>query len=233
LNVFLQSVSWYWIAAPVAVTVIGVLILLRGLGHVFGGRGGKGTAHLAVGAPLSALGLVIAVLALNTQTFARLSHENDVANVAVKSLNPAQNTWRITIQRLDVPNTVQVCDIQGDEWDISARVQKWKPWANVLGLDTTYALDQITNRYFNAGRGNGKPITACDLKGPQPAVDQYVPNAWLNWLVGESYTEQRHFGSAAYMPNADGAVYKVTMTQSGLNAEPINPAANQANAARP
>ena len=53
------------------------------------------------------------------------------------------------------------------------------------------------------------------------------------WLFGQSYTEQRHFGSAAYMPNADGAVYKVVMTQSGLNAEPVNAAANQANTAQP
>lgn len=230
---FLQSVNWYWIAAPLVVAGLGVVLLLRGVGHFTGGRGGKGTAHLAVGAPLSAIGFVIALLALNTQTFARLSHENDVANVAVKSLDLAQNTWRITIQRLDVPNTIQTCDIQGDEWEMSARVQKWKPWANALGLDTTYALDQMTNRYVNAGRANGKPITACDLKGPPPAVDQYVPNSWLMWLVGQSYTEQRHFGSAAYMPNADGAVYKVVMTQSGLNAEPVNAAANQANAARP
>ena len=230
---FLQSVSWYWIAAPVAVAVIGVLILLRGLGHVARGSGGKGTAHVAVGASLSALGFAIAVLALNTQTFARLSHENDVANVVVKSLDPAQNTWRVTIQRLDVPEHIQACDIQGNSWEMSARVQKWKPWANVLGLDTTYALDQMTNRYFNAGRANGKPITACDLKGPPPAVDQYVPQSWLMWLVGQSYTEQRHFGSAAYMPNADGAVYKVVMTQSGLNAEPVNSVAAGANTSRP
>jgi len=231
--VFLQSVSWYWIAAPLVVAALGVLLLLRGVGHLFGGHGGKGTAHIAVGAPLSVIGFVIGLLALNTQTFARLSHESDVANVAVKSLNQSQNTWRITIQRLDVPNTIQVCDIQGDEWDMSARVQKWQPWANVFGLDTTYALDQITNRYFTAERGNGKPITACDLKGPPPAVDQYVPNSWLMWLVGQSYTEQRHFGSAAYMANADGAVYKVVMTQSGLNAEPVNAVATGANTSRP
>lgn len=230
---FLQSVSWYWIAAPIMVMVIGVLILLRGFGHVFGGNRGKGMAHVAVGAPLSAIGFAIAVLALNTQTFARLSHENAVANVAVKTLDKAQNTWRITVQRLDVPDTIQTCDIQGDSWEMSARVQKWKPWANTLGLDTTYALDQITNRYFSAARGNGKPITACDLKGPAPAVDNYVPNSWLNWLVGESYTEQRHFGSAAYMPSADGAVYKVVMTQSGLNAEPVNGIATGANTSRP
>lgn len=230
---FLQSVSWYWIAAPVAVAVIGVLILLRGIGHVFGGRGGKAGAHLAVGAPLSVIGFVIGLLALNTQTFARLSHENDVANIAVKSLDPAQNTWRVTIQRLDVPNTIQTCDIQGDSWEMSARVQKWKPWANVLGLDTTYALDQVANKYYDASRGNGRPITSCDLRGPEPTVDKIMPDAWVNWVLGQAYTEQRRFGSAAYMPLSDGATYKVVMTQSGLNAEPTNDIAKGANAARP
>ena len=63
-------------------------------------------------------------------------------------------------------------------------------------------------------------------------MNQYVPQSWLYWLAGQSYTEERRFGSAAYMPLADGAVYKVVMTQSGLNTEPVNSAAVSANAAR-
>lgn len=230
---FMSPLGWYWVLVPLLVAALGILVLLRGFGHVAGGRGGKGVTHLMVGTPLALIGLAASLIALNTQSFARLSHENDVANIAVKSLDPAKNLYRVTVQRLDAANVVQTCDVQGDEWEMSARVQKWKPWANVLGLDTTYTLDQMGNKYFNAGRGNGRPITACDLKGPPPAVDQYVPNSWLFWLLDQSYTEHRRFGSAAYMPNADGAVYKVVMTQSGLNAEPVNSAAATANAARP
>jgi len=224
--------EWYWIVAPIAAAILGFVLLVRGIGHAVRGRGGRATAHLAIGSPLAVVGFAFALLALNTQTFARLSHENDVANVAVKAIDPARNLYHLTIQRLDVPDTVQGCDVQGDEWVMSARVQKWKPWANALGLDATYTLDQVSNKYFSAARGNGKPITSCDLKGPQPAVDQYVPRSWLYWLAGRSYTEERRFGSAAYMPLADGAVYKVVMTQSGLNAEPVNAAATSANAAR-
>jgi hypothetical protein len=229
----LDFITWYWAAIPLVVAALGALIVARGIGHFFGGRGGRSATHFVIGTPLLVAGLAFGLIALNAQAFARLSHENDVANIAVKSISPADNTWRITIQRLDVKGMIQQCDIQGDEWQMSARVQKWKPWANVLGLDTTYTLDQITNMYFNAERANGKPITACDLKGPPPTVNNYVPRSWLFWLIDQAYTEQRRFGSAAYMPNADGAVYKVTMTQSGLNAEPINPAASAANAARP
>jgi hypothetical protein len=230
---FSLSLGWWWIVVPLVAAGLGLFVLLRGFGHLFGGRPGKGASHLAVGSPLALLGLGVALVALNTQSFARLSHENDVANVGVKALDPAKNLYRITIVRLDGPNQTITCNLQGDEWAIDARVQKWKPWANVLGLDTTYTLDQANNKYFSAERGNGRPITACDLLGPAPAVNQYVPNSWLMWLVGQSYTEQRRFGSAAYMPLADGATYHVTMTQSGLNAEPSNDIAKGANAARP
>ncbi|HWA90081.1 MAG TPA: hypothetical protein VG889_08615 [Rhizomicrobium sp.] len=231
---FMSPLGWYWVVVPLAVAALGVIVVLRGFGHMARGRGGKGATHLVVGSPLALIGLGAGLIALNTQTFARLSHESDVAKISIKSTNPAEDRYELTIQRLDAPNIAALtCRVQGDEWEMSARVQKWKPWANVLGLDTTYTLDQIDNKYFDAARANGKPITACDLKGPPPAVDTYVPQSWLFWLLDRSYTEHRRFGSAAYMPNADGAQYKVVMTQSGLNAEPVNEAAEKANAARP
>src|SRR5215467_9886123 len=171
----ISPTEWYWVVAPIAAGALGLVLLLRGFVHVAHARSGRATAHLAVGTPLAVAGFALALVALNTQTFARLSHENDVANVAVKVVDPARSLYHLTIQRLDVPDTIQGCDIQGDEWLMSARVQKWKPWANMLGLDATYTLDQVSNKYFDAERGNGRPITACDLKGPPPAVNRYVP----------------------------------------------------------
>ncbi len=229
---FLSPMGWYWIAVPLAVAVFGILVLLRGAHHVVRGRHGRGAAHFVAGTPLAIAGLALGLVALNTQTFARLSHESDVADISVASLDPAHGLYRVTVTRLDVPNIRQTCKIQGDEWEMGARVQKWKNWANVLGLDATYTLDQVNNRYSSAARGNGRPITACDLRGPPPSVNRYVPRAWLFWLIDRSYTEQRRFGSATYMPLADGATYRVVMTQSGLNAEPTNDIARAANDAR-
>ena len=230
---FVSSLGWLLIVVPLALAAIGIALFLRGSFHTARGEAGRGMPRIVAGAPLAVIGLAFGLLGVNTQTFERLTYEAPVAMVSVKAVDPAQQTYDVTVKRMDATFAPQTCRLQGDDWEMSARVQKWKPWANVLGLDTTYALDQVTNRYFNAERGNGKPITACDLKGPPPAVNQYVPNSWLNWLVGESYTEQRHFGSAAYMANAEGAVYKVVMTQSGLNAEPVNSVAAGANTSRP
>jgi hypothetical protein len=221
-----------WIIVPGLMALFGLGLLLTALSHYGRGRAARGTAHMAVGAPLAILGVAAALLGVNAQTFARLTHEGPVADVWIVAIDPAKSLYRARVTRLDGPKLSQDCLLQGDEWDISARVQKWKPWANVLGLNATYTLGQITNRYRTAARGNGKPITACDLKGPPSAMSRWLPRGWLAWLAHHSYTEDRRFGSAVFMPLADGAAYRVLITQSGLNAEPSNPIARRANAAR-
>jgi hypothetical protein len=230
---FASPLGWYWVIAPLGIAAFGGLLVLSGIGRLFSGEPASGGIRSIIGAPFAIVGLAAGLLAFNTQSFARLTFEAPVADVSVKSTDPANHLYDVTVTRRDGSNVVQICKLQGDEWLLSARVQKWKPWANVLGLDSTYNLDQVDNKYFDALAANGKPITACDLKGPPPAVNQYVPQSWLFWIVSQAYVEDRRFGSAVYMPLADGAAYRVVMTQSGLNAEPTNDAAKAANNARP
>jgi hypothetical protein len=225
---FVSSLGWLLIVVPLVVAAIGIVVFLRGLGHVATGQGGRGVPRVVVGAPLGVIGLALGLLGVNTQTYERLTYEAPVAMVSVKAADPAQQLFDVTVKRMDANFPAQVCRIQGDDWEMTARVQKWKPWANMLGLDATYTLDQLNNRYSDAERANGKTITSCDLKGPPPAVDAWVPKSWVFWIVSHAYVEDRHFGSGAYMPLADGAVYKVIMTQSGLNAEPANDTARKA-----
>ena len=225
--------SWIWWIAPALVAVFGVALALGGIGHLTRGNIGGGGGRVAVGSTIGAVGFAIALLALNTQLFARLTYESQVADVSVKAIDPATKKYLVTVTRLDIPGVVQTCTLQGDEWIIEGRVQKWQPWANVVGLNSTYVLEQISNKYFSAAEANGKPITACDLAGTKPEIDQYIPDSWLVWIAHQSFTEERRFGSANYMPLADGALYRVVMTQSGLNAQPENAAAQAANTSRP
>jgi hypothetical protein len=222
--------SGFWLAAPLVVGVLGVIIFVAGLGHLVSGRPVRGGAHFVGGTPLAIGGFALALLGLNTQTYARLAHEGPVAEINVKLLNKASSLYAVSIHRLDGTNASQICELQGDDWVISGRVQKWKPWANVLGLDATYTLNQLSNMYSSAARGNSKPITSCDLAGPPPDINRYIPDQWLAWLTQQSYTVDRRFGDANYMPMVDGAVYKVIITQSGFNSEPENDIAKNANA---
>lgn len=223
--------NWLLWVVPLLVAVCGLALLTSGTGHFVRGRTARGSGYLVSGTALAVIGTAAGLLGLNAQTYARLTHEGPVALVSVRSLEPTR--YLVTLRRLDGTGRMQTCELQGDEWVLSGRVQKWKPWANLLGLDATYTLEQLSNMYYSAARANGKLITACDIADVAPRIDQYVPHAWLAWLADRSFAVDRRFGSANYMPLANGAVYRVVITQSGFNAEPVNEPARAANDARP
>ena len=223
---FSSPLQWYWVLAPLAAAVLAVVLLLRAIVHVARGRFANGGFHATSGLVLALATLCVGLLVVNTQSYVRLTAERPVAEVTVAALHPALQIYRVTVRRLDDADLTVACDVQGDEWLMSAAVQKWKPWVNILGLDSTYTLDQMANKYFSAGRGNGRLITACDLRGAPPVVD--IAPGLTNWLMARARAEQRRFGSAVYMPLTDGAIYRVVMTQSGLNAQAVNPIAQAA-----
>lgn len=221
-----------WIFVPLAIAGLGFLFFLAGAAHLFRGRPVRGGIGLGAGGAVTIGGLAAGLLGLNLQSYSRLTYEAPVAEVSIHTLDPVHKLYEVKVHRLDGSNRVTLCKLQGDEWLLAGRVQKWQPWANEIGLNATYTLEQMSNMYFSASVANGRPITACDLKGPPPPVNQYLPEAWVNWLVAHALVQDRRFGSANYMPLADGAEYKVVITQMGFNAEPDNDAAKRANDAR-
>lgn len=217
-----------WLIAPLAALVSGVALAARGVRSMGRGRiasGGRGVASglVAIGAAL-----IAALVALNMQSYSRLTWEKPVAEVRVRQTDAARKLFDVTVVRLDGSNLETHCVLQGDEWILGGRVQTWKPWARTLGMNATYDLDQLANKYVDALEANGKPITACDVSKPPNAVVAKLPPDVRGWLSQVSLAEDRRFGSANYMPMADGASYRVIITQTGFNAEPANAEARRA-----
>jgi len=220
------------IIVPLVVAGLGIIFFVGGASHMVRGRAGRATLGLGGGGVLAIVGLAAGLIGLNLQSYSRLTYEVPLAEISVHAVNPVQKIYTVTVRRLDGTNRSQNCTLQGDAWELAGRFQKWKPWANELGLNATYTLDQISNRYFSAAEANGRKITACDINGPAPKVNQLLPDSWVKWLMGHMLVKERFFGSASYMPMADGAVYRVIATQFGFNAEPANDIAARANQAR-
>jgi hypothetical protein len=181
---------------------------------------------LLSGAVIVCLGLALAVISADLLAYARLTYERPVGEVSVQSLNPVEKRYTVILRPAQGPLTI--CVLQGDEWLLSAKVQTWKPWANVFGLNATYALDQLANKYADATEANGKPITACAVAHTEPGFARYIPSELRTWITTTLQAESRSFGMANFMPLADGASYSVIMTQQGLAAEPANDAARAA-----
>ncbi len=229
---------WWWWIAPAAVAFIGVLILFAGLGSLFKGRFFGGLFGTVGGAALLGLALSAALLGQNVQTYGRLTYERPVATLAVRRLAP-QYFEIALVQPSDGerPARTAVYPVNGDEWRIEAQVLKWKPWANVVGLDAQYRLDRLSGRYQNIEqeRTGARSVHALSGGDEGGGLQDYVPWKLSVWDVARRYRRYLDavdtlYGSAAYMPMADGATYEVWITQSGLIARPTNEAARAASA---
>ncbi len=225
---FLSLTDLAWVAAPLAVLVSGIFLIGRGARSMGRGRVASGGRGVASGLAAVAAAFIAALVALNMQSYSRLTWEKPVAEVRVTQADASQKLYDVTVVRQDGTNLETKCILQGDEWILGGRVQKWKPWANTLGMNATYELDQLANKYVDAREANGRPITACDVSRPPNAILAKTPQGFRDWLATVSLAEDRRFGSANYMPLADGAVYRVVITQSGFNAEAANDAARAA-----
>src|SRR5215217_2296842 len=140
---------WWWWIAPTVVGLLGLVLLLKGLGALFRGRVSGGLVGGIVGSGFLAAAVIAALLALDVQTYARLTYERPVATIMTRQLGPQY--FEATVIQADrgqnMPAATNLYPLHGDEWRIEAQVLKWKPWANVLGLDTQYRLDRLSGRY--------------------------------------------------------------------------------------
>jgi len=180
----------------------------------------RGTLYLLFGGVVVLLGVAAGLVATNLVTYARLTHEQEAARVTTRALGERQ--FAVSVQTPGgQPRHYQV---RGDEWQIDARVLKWRALGTVLGFDTVYRLERLSGRYGDVQSERSSPRTVYEL-ATDPGVDL--------WSVARRYPRYLPFadalyGSAAYVPMAEGAEYVVSVSASGLVVRPANDAARQA-----
>lgn len=217
-----------WIV-PGVLGLLGVLLFLRGV-TALGRRPMSGMFGALTGGAFMALGAATGLLGLNFLTYNRLSYEQNVAEVTFRQSGPSAFVADVKLpdgktQICSLPDgTSGACNILGDEWQIDARVLKWKPWANVAGLDASYRLERMAGRYTDINAERSAPRSVYQLN-ENPGLDL--------WTIAQKYGKyapvvDAQYGSATYIPMAEGATYYVTMSQSGLLARPANEQARTA-----
>jgi len=231
----------YWWVVPCLVAFVAGLFVLNGMIALFRGRWITGPLRMIFGGAVLAGALSAVLLAQNVQTYARLTYERPVATVQLRKLAPQYFEVTVTQPPVtdDGPARTAVYPVNGDDWRIEAQVLKWKPWANVLGLDSQYRLDRLSGRYQDIEQERTGARSVHALSGGDPIKGEIL-GVTLPWNLTVWHGAQRYrryvdavdtlYGGATYMPMADGARYEVWITQSGLIARPANDAARTASA---
>lgn len=180
----------------------------------------SGSVYLFGAAVVAALGVGGAMLAASLHTYARLTHEQEAARAVLRALGPQR--YELLLVREGEPS--QRFELRGDEWQIDARVLKWRGLGNLLGFDTVYRFERLSGRYADNDAEKNGPRSVHALS-PQGALDfwQLLKKTHAYLPLADAL-----YGSAAYVPMADGAQYVVSVSATGLLIRPLNDAAKKA-----
>jgi hypothetical protein len=208
-------------AVVILIAIFGLLLLALACQRLFRARFLAAGGSALMGFLLLAIAGLLFVVSLNLHTYARLTHEKPVAEIVFEGRGPQR--YRATLAQ--VPSgEMQMFVLAGDEWQLDARVLKWKGWANLLGLDAQYRLERVSGRYRDIEQERKDERTVYALS-ENPGIDLWTLSAdYPRWLPFVDAV----YGSATYLPMADGARYEISITQSGLIARPLNQAAEAA-----
>jgi hypothetical protein len=208
--------------ASTGVCLLGLALILFWVAgrSVVKGRLASGLiAGLTALAPAATGGLFLGLAATFT-AIDRLAGEAPVGTIEIASSDTGAYIARLQIANRDAFHY----RLAGDHWQMDVRFLKWTLPALLLGAQGMYQLDRLSGRYSEVDRSGNVEVTAYGLTGaPGQALWQLASAAgrrvaWVDTI----------YGNAVYMPMADGARYRISVTASGLVARPDNAAARGA-----
>lgn len=130
-------------AFAVALAALGAVSILSGAKALRRARPvGFGLRTLG-GLLLLSLGGLTGAIGTGLHGYRALTHEVLAARIDVRPI--AEQRFEATVHIPDRPDSTY--ELVGDQIYIDARILKWKPLVNVLGLHTAYDLDRIAGRY--------------------------------------------------------------------------------------
>jgi len=192
-----------------------------GVGLCFGGATRIVRRKVISGSTFSLSGVVLTLLAglglgvaSNLYTYQRFTHEQPVAELQFQRISDAR-----FVARLEEPSgDIRHWELQGDEWQLDARVLRWHGVATLMGFDPLYRLERISGRHGEVSRERTETRTAYALSEDASLDLWRFARHYQQWLPWVDAT----YGSATYLPMADNARYAVRLNAGGLIARPLN-----------
>jgi hypothetical protein len=159
----------------------------------------------------------------NLHTYQRLTYESVIADIYVRKIGPQK--FQLSLSYSDADADQHYYIVEGDQWQLDARVLKWKSWANLIGLDSFYQLDRLSGRYADIVQARTRQPSVHDLSTESQGLNVWKLKQLMRDRIG---FVDALYGQGVFMPMVDGSHYKVSIGQLGLITRPANEAARSA-----
>jgi len=196
------------------------LLALVGVGLAVAGVSGlrRRRPWVGTGGVLLALlgllaGALCATVAVGLQGYRALTREEVAARVYTHPTGPRSFDARFVFP----DGSEQDFLLAGDQLAVEARILKWHPWVNLLGVHTAYELDRVSGRYARLEDETRLPRTVFALGEPR-TVDVFGWSRKLPWLAPLVDAE---YGSATFTAADRSASYEIRVSTTGLLVRPL------------
>lgn len=173
------------------------------------------------GLALLAAGTLVALTAYDVYSYKQVLQEQVVATINFDKIED-QHYFAVLS---DKDGKEQRVEIRGDQWQLDARIVKWKGYLATFGLKPAFRLERLSGRYYDIEQETTAKRTAYTVHDSLYGVDV--------WRIFHSNPEwvpvvDAVYGSATYLPMKDGALFEISLSNTGLVARPINDVAREA-----
>jgi hypothetical protein len=163
-----------------------------------------------------AMGLVACTIValfslLDVLSYKQLLSEVPIATISMYELEP-QN-FDVTLN--STTGEEWRYEIQGDQWQLDARLLTWVGPIAAMGKKPLYRLDRISGRYLSLEQARASTQSIYGIEQSSVIDVWSVLQSIPSWI-------DTNYGSAVFMPMENGAVYSVHLTAKGMNVRPVN-----------
>ncbi|MCJ8168009.1 hypothetical protein [Atopomonas sediminilitoris] len=203
--------------------LVGLLALVCGvvaLRVLLGGNWLLGWLRGTLGLLILAVSAVVGLIAWDVTSYQVLPSDKPLATLSFQRQGPQQ--FRVTLQE---HGEERLYEMRGDLWQLDVRVLQFKGLAAILGFQTAYRLEALAGRYLALEQQNNSLPSHTPLASSLYGIDFW---RWLRESERDLMMFKPEAGRVTFLPMADGALFAVRQSATGLLVEPLNQAAEQA-----
>jgi hypothetical protein len=176
----------------------------------------RGTAGLA----FLALALLVGVVAYDLRSYDAQVQDKPLVTLSFAADGPQ----RYRVNLLEGGEEREVT-LEGDLWQLDARLLGWKGLATLIGLEPGYRLEKLSGRFLAIEQQQSARHAQVQLAQSPYGIDLW---RWLRLGQRDLFLFDPQAARVTYLPIADGAAFTVSLSPTGLLARPMNQAAEQA-----
>lgn len=195
--------------------IIGTVLLVLAM-RILLNRAMIGAVVRATAGLMLLVGSVLCLLAsMDLYSYRTLQQEESVAKLQFEKLS--KQNYRVIM--VDNRGRQYRYHLKGDQWQLDARLIRWHQVFNPLGFMPLYRLERLSGRYSDFRQEMSAERTVYQIEESEYGVDIW---SWLKRFPQLSHWIDTQYGSATFLPMANGAIFEVNLGFSGLSAHPVN-----------